>query len=157
MSKENKLIIENAKIIFRNFSGEESKYNRAGNRNFCVIIDDNEQAEMLISDGWNLKELKQREDNEPVDVKYYIKVSVSYSNIPPKVYIVTSNKKTLLTEDTIGTLDFAYFKNVDLILNPYHWEVNGDRGIKAYLDTLYVTIEEDYFSDKYSDEEFPLG
>lgn len=75
--------IENAKIIFRNFKGEGSKYNRQGAKNFCVIIDDPEMAEELLRAGWNIRKLPARsEDEEEV---YYLQVSVSFDNIPPKV------------------------------------------------------------------------
>ena len=148
------LKIEDARIIFRNFAGVETRYNRAGNRNFCVIVDDADIAQQLVSDGWNVKTLAPRdEDEEP---RYYIPAAVSYKNIPPKIYLICGRSKVLLDEDTVGELDTADIVNVDVILRPYCWDLgNGKSGVKAYVKTMYVTIEKDEFADKYAEEESP--
>jgi hypothetical protein len=150
------IVVENARLIFKNFAGEESKFNRAGNRNFCVILD-GDSAEDLRQMGWNVKALRPREDED--EPTYYLQVTVAFGNFPPKVIMISGKTKTVLDEESIDTLDYAEIANVDLIIRPYHWEVNGKEGIKAYLKTMYVTIEQDVFAGKYDcldDEDLPF-
>ena len=152
----NNIMIENARLIFKNFSGEESKFNRGGNKNFCVLLD-HDMARDLEAEGWNVKYLRPREDGE--EPAPYLQVTVAYGNIPPKVIMIAGRNKVPLDSVTVGTLDYAEIRNVDLIIRPYNWTVNGKQGIKAYLKTMYVEIEQDAFASKYDfeeDEEVPF-
>lgn len=144
----NNIVIENAQIRFRNFSGKPGKYNAEGRRNFCVLLDD-DIVGPLKADGWNVKYLNPRDEGDLPQA--YLQVAVSYDNIPPKIYLITSTGKTLLDEDSINILDWAEIENVDLIIRPYIWEVNDKSGVKAYCKSMYVTIVQDEFDKKYSD------
>lgn len=138
--------VENARIIFRNFAGKESKFNAKGKRNFCLVLD-NDVAEDLKDIGWNIKYLSPR---DPDDVpQAYLQVAVAFDNFPPRLWLITGGKKTELNEETVSVLDYAEIENVDVIVRPYIWEVNGKSGVKAYVKNMYVTIAENEFEKKY--------
>ena len=97
MLDNNNLMIKNARIIFRNFPGAETKFNRAGDRNFCVIIDDPRKAQELAEDGWNVKILTPRDEDD--EARHYIQVTGRFDNYPPRVFMITRRAETQLDEN----------------------------------------------------------
>jgi hypothetical protein len=147
---DNNVIMEGVRIIFRNFEGKEGPYNKQGERNFAVLLDD-KIANMMAEDGWNVKWLKPREEaEEGEEDQPYLPVSLRYDVFPPHVVLVTSRNRTVLNEDQVEVLDYSDIVNVDLIVRPHNWNVNGKTGIKAYVKTMFVTIEEDELVRKYA-------
>jgi len=148
--QDNTVLMEGVRIIFRNFSGKEGQYNREGDRNFAVLIDD-ATAEAMARDGWNVKTLRPRDEDEEEHPQPYLPVSVNFKGRPPRIVLITSRGRTNLDENSVEMLDWADIINVDLIIRPYEWTVNDKSGIKAYLQSIYVTIEEDALERKYAE------
>lgn len=143
-------------IRYRNFSGEEGRFNNKGDRNFTLLLDD-EDAKAMEKDGWNVKYLQPKEGYEETEPQAILKVKIKYRNKqnvavrPPNVVLVTSRGKTPLDESMVNVLDYAEIVKVDLIIRPYEWDINGNKGVTAYVKSIYVTIHEDELEQKYAD------
>lgn len=145
------LQIDDARIIYRNFAGAPSKFNREGDRNFAVVIPDQEIADELIKEGWNVKIKPPRdEDDGPF---MYLPVKVKFNDRGPNAYLASGSRLNKLDEESIACLDDVDILSVDLDIRPYDWEVNGKAGRTAYLQAIKVTQEVDRFG-RY-DDDFP--
>ena len=141
------LLIDDARIIFRNFAGAPSKFNREGDRNFALVIEDQESADMLLDEGWNVKIKPPRdEDDTPL---MYLPVKVKFNERGPKVYLATGGKPVELDEESVEMLDNIDIAGVDLDIRPFDWEVNGRTGRTAYLEKIHVTQVVDRFAARY--------
>jgi hypothetical protein len=145
---DDKLVLEDVQLMFRNFSGAISQYNAEGKRDFCVVLQP-ALAIKMKTEGWNVRTIEGRtEGDEP---RYYMNVAVSFDHYPPTINLVTGdNETTLISAEDIGMLDWAEIASADMTIRPYPWAVNGNTGIKAYLKSLFVRIVEDPLAAKYT-------
>ena len=148
------LQIDGAKITYRNFSGTPSQFNRSGDRNFAIIIPDQETADALIDAGWNVKIKPAREEG---DMPFMVlSVKVKFNERGPIAYLVTNGRKVRLDEESIGVLDQVLVSSADLDIRPYDWSVNGNSGRSAYLHAICATqVIEDRFADDFCDVDSP--
>ena len=147
------IYFENAEIIFRNFSGRPGKYSRGQKkapRTFSVLIDDNDMAQKLSDDGWNIRILRPR--NEGDEPRHCIDATINFNFWKkPEIYMICDGRKTRLDEEDLDVLDGADIVTADIVLRPRLWDDNGETRIKAYLQELYVTIQQSHFAAKYAD------
>ena len=145
------LQIDDARIIYRNFAGRGDKYNREGDRNFAVVIPDEETADELTNLGWNVKIKPPREDGDTPFM--FLPVKVKFNDRGPNVYLKTGNVQNKLDEESVGLLDNIDIIGVDLDIRPFDWDVNGKQGRTAYLQSIRVVQDVDRFAG--DDGNFP--
>ena len=90
---DNTVLMEGVRIIFRNFSGKEGQFNREGDRNFAVLLDD-QVANAMAEDNWNVKLLNPRSEEEEQHPQAYLPVSLNFKGRPPRVVLITSRGRT---------------------------------------------------------------
>lgn len=150
--------LEDAEFFVRNFTGIEREYNPAGSRNFCVFIDD-DLANTLRQDGWNVKLTKDRGDGEPR--RAYLPVAIGYNIRPPRIVMISYKPsaggrvkmRTEVPEALLGLLDWVDVENLDMTIRGSRWEKGGNGGVKAYVRSLYLTVADDALEQKYGDIE----
>lgn len=148
--------IAGTQLIFRNFAGEANQYNNSGDRNFCLIIDD-ELAGELQNLGFTIKRTKARDDYDSVP---YIKIKVGFTlkdgsdnPYPPKIYKIDSTGMRALNKNTVKLLDGARILKADLIFsgNAYEDRTTHDLRYSAYVRNLYVEIQENDLEKEYNE------
>lgn len=145
------LQIDDARIIYRNFAGRGDKYNREGDRNFAVVIPEEEMANELTNLGWNVKIKPPREDGDTPFM--FLPVKVKFNDRGPNVYLKTGDVQNKLDEESVGLLDNIDIIGVDLDIRPFDWDVNGKQGRTAYLQSIRVIQDVDRFAG--DDGNFP--
>lgn len=150
--------LEDAEIIFRNFRGEGSKFNRDGSRNFCVILSEDD-AEMFADMGCNIKRTKPKKEGDVA--RPYVKVLLG--DYDPEIYVITNGRKKLLTPSRYGKLDRLNFETVDMevVRGNKQWETNGQTGYSLYLESMVAILPDSRLRSKYADydedeEELPF-
>ena len=141
------LQIDDARIIFKNFEGRGDKFNREGDRNFSLLIEDPETADALADRGWNVKIKPGRDEDEEPFMR--LPVKVKFTEYGPNVYLRTGDRVNKLDEESIGCLDNIDIASVSMDIRPYDWEVNGRTGRTAYLQSMEVVQRIDRLAARY--------
>ncbi|MBE6724921.1 MAG: hypothetical protein E7576_06965 [Ruminococcaceae bacterium] len=156
---DNKLKIENLSnrnIIYRNFSGRTSQYNKNGDLKFTIVIGDQDAAQMLSSYGWNVKVKPPRNEGEEPFCTLDVKIRLDLDWARPKIKQFTRGGSVWIDASNIKNFDDAEFETVDLVLRQYAWSNGrGESGISAQLSEMYARIAEGVLEAKWAEEEGP--
>ena len=141
------LQIDDARIVYRNFSGIGSKFNREGDRNFSIVIPDEELRGKLPEYSWNVKSKPSRDEDEPPFM--HLPVKIKFNDRGPACYLVSGDTCNRLDEETVGVIDDVDILSCSMDIRPYDWDVNGKTGRTAYLQSIEVIQKVDRFAAKY--------
>lgn len=144
------LEIEDAQIkwAFSHFDGRADTFQEEGDHNFTVILPPDE-AERLLTEGWNVREMAGYEEGDPPE--FLLKVKISYRFEPPKIWLIKGDRKIRAEQRDLADITRVMTEQIDVIITPSRWVHGQNSGITAYAKELYAKVKESRFSARYAD------
>jgi hypothetical protein len=141
------LVLQNVRLLYPNFAGIAKDYNVAGDRNSCVLIDD-QLAAQLAEIGWNVR-IKKSADNDEAP-QHFVAFNVKLdSKFPPRLYLVRPGRRPELMDPLdYPILDYAKFQSVSLRINHYVWR-EKPQGVSGFLEEGFFELQPDPLRDRY--------
>mgnify|MGYP007012496653 CR=1 FL=1 len=146
------LRVDNAAIMFKNFSGKPTNLNPAGGKRTFALVLTKEFGDILKGKGWNVKD-RTLDDGETI---YYTEIVVNdQSTYPPRIYKLSEfmgNKSmVLMNPDQYFKLDQDNLVNIDMDIHPYTHNRGFDGATKGYLKNMWASVESiNDFGGKYA-------
>ena len=143
MTKE--LVIENAEFFYRNFSGMPTALNPDGDYRVGVRID-GRRAKKLRSEGWNIKEAKNKGKKLwmlPVKIELHADSVLDKAklNTTGSIMIQGHDVSYPITEFNAGFLDYAEIKSAKVRIIGWEYKrKDGEKILVAYLRNCYVIV-----------------
>lgn len=146
--------IDDCEIIFKNFAGNKTQYNRNGKREFALKITDPADAEALIKDGWNVRIKDPRVEGE--NPRMHLPINVNFNDRGPNIWLNTGIARRKMKEDEVHRLDFINILSVNMDIAPHRYQKDdGSCGKTAYLRGMEIFQDVDRFDEAYAEEEYP--
>ena len=153
-----RIVIEDAKLLFRNFSGNPDRFSRGEKvRPNTNVTLSPQIAEKLRELGANVREPKADPEREGMDLDAFVKVQFNYSGrSEPRVTMLMGDPeetpasrmpRQVLDKSTVGILDTAEIVSADLVVNTY--QAPGSDRTTLYADSMYVFVRPSPLDLKY--------
>lgn len=145
--------VKGADIIFRNFSGGPDVYSKGKDAGvyFHMKITDASVADELMRDGWNVKLMKKRHDDDPDE--WHVKMNINFnSRVKPIVQSQTFGKNGLTREtpESIGDFDQVSIKYVNMECADWEYEP-GKKSV--YVNKMKIVANPSIFDDDENGDE----
>lgn len=143
--------------FYTHFSGDPAEDKFGSTEHYGnVIIPDKKLAKSLIKEGFNVKETRPKDDQDPKTFvpEYFVRIKAGYKGwSEPSIYLFDVNgKPTKLSEKSIGTIDRLarqhQVADVDVVLNKY--QRDSSTSPTLYIESMKVTRSAS--TDPYSEE-----